>query len=53
MLTKYNLKMPHAVYGGENAMENITAIIRKTGAKRVALRSKWATCFEAALRSVT
>ena len=23
MLTKYNLKMPHAVYGGENAMDNI------------------------------
>mgnify|MGYP000090344915 CR=1 FL=1 len=28
MLTQYNLKMPHAVYGGENAMDNITAIIR-------------------------
>ena len=27
MLTQYNLKMPHAVYGGENAMDNITAII--------------------------
>ena len=25
MLTQYNLKMPHAVYGGENAMDNITA----------------------------
>ena len=37
MLTKYNLKMPHAVYGGENAMDNITAIIRATGAKRVAM----------------
>ena len=24
MLTQYNLKMPHAVYGGENAMDNIT-----------------------------
>ena len=23
MLTTYNLKMPHAVYGGENAMDNI------------------------------
>ena len=21
MLTQYNLKMPHAVYGGENAMD--------------------------------
>ena len=37
MLTKYNLKMPHAVYGGENAMENITAIIGKLGAGRVAM----------------
>lgn len=37
MLTKYNLKMPHAVYGGENAMDNITAIIKATGAKRVAM----------------
>jgi len=37
MLSKYNLKMPHAVYGGENAMENITAIIKATGAKRVAM----------------
>ena len=30
MLTQYNLKMPHAVYGGENAMDNITAIIEQT-----------------------
>ena len=37
MLTKYNLKTPHAVYGGENAMDNITAIIKATGAKRVAM----------------
>ena len=37
MLTKYNLKMPHAVYGGENAMDNITAIIKATGAKKVAM----------------
>ena len=28
MLSKYSLKMPHAVYGGENAIENITAIIK-------------------------
>ena len=27
MLTTYNLKMPHAVYGGENAMDNITSIL--------------------------
>ena len=37
MLTQYNLKMPHAVYGGENAMDNITAIIKARGAKKVAL----------------
>ena len=35
MLTQYNLKMPHAVYGGENAMDNITAIIKARGAKKV------------------
>jgi alcohol dehydrogenase class IV len=37
MLKKYSLKMPHAVYGGENAMENITAVIKKNGAKKVAM----------------
>jgi alcohol dehydrogenase class IV len=37
MLTKYNLKMPHAVYGGENSIDNITEIIRGTGAKKVAM----------------
>ena len=37
MLTQYNLKMPHAVYGGENAMDNITSIIKARGAKKVAL----------------
>lgn len=37
MLTKYNLKMPHAVYGGENAIDNITDIIRTTKARRVAM----------------
>ena len=37
MLTKYNLKMPHAVYGGENAIDNITDIIRSLRAKKVAL----------------
>ena len=37
MLRKYNLKTPHAVYGGENAMDNLTAIIRATGAKKVAM----------------
>ena len=33
MLTTYNLKMPHAVYGGENAMDNITAILKLNGGK--------------------
>lgn len=37
MLTTYNLKMPHGVYGGENAMDNIAAIIKTTGAKKVAM----------------
>ena len=37
MLTQYNLKMPHAVYGGENAMDNITAIVKARGAKKVAM----------------
>lgn len=37
MLTQYNLKMPHAVYGGENAMDNITAVIKARGAKKIAM----------------
>ena len=37
MLTQYSLKMPHAVYGGENAMDNIAAIIQAQDAKRVAM----------------
>lgn len=37
MLTTYSLKMPHAVYGGENAMDNITAILKANGVKRVAM----------------
>ena len=37
MLTKYNLKMPHAVYGGENAIDNITTIIQAMKAKKVAI----------------
>ena len=37
MLTKYNLKMPHAVYGGENAMDNVTEILKKNGVKKVAM----------------
>ena len=37
MLTQYNIKMPHAVYGGENSMEMITEIIRENGSKKVAM----------------
>ena len=37
MLEKYSLKMPHAVYSGENAMDNVTDIIRARGAKKVAI----------------
>ena len=44
MLTKYNLKMPHAVYGGENAMDNITGILKNNQVKRVAMfTDKWLT----------
>ena len=32
MLKTYNLKMPHAVYGGENAMDSIAAIIKTLNA---------------------
>ena len=37
MLTSYNLKMPHAVYGGDNAMEQITEILKNNNAERVAM----------------
>lgn len=37
MLTNYNLKMPRAVYGGENAMDNITAILKQLQVHRVAM----------------
>lgn len=37
MLTQYSLKMPHAVYGGENALENITTVLQARGAKKVAV----------------
>jgi alcohol dehydrogenase len=37
MKTVYNLKMPHAVYGGENSIDNITAILRSNQVKRVAM----------------
>lgn len=37
MLKQYSLKLPHAVYGGENAMEQITDILKTNGAKKVAI----------------
>ena len=37
MLTEYTLKMPHAVYGGAHAMDNITAILKTNKATHVAL----------------
>jgi alcohol dehydrogenase class IV len=37
MLKTYNIKMPHAVYGGENSIENITSILGTRQAKQVAL----------------
>lgn len=37
MQTVYNLKMPHAVYGGENSIDNITAILKNNKVKRVAM----------------
>lgn len=37
MMKTYNLKMPHAVYGGENAMDNIADILRACNATRVAM----------------
>lgn len=37
MLKSYNLKMPHAVYGGENSMENITTILKQNQISRVAM----------------
>ena len=37
MQAMYNLKMPHAVYGGENAIDHITTILKSHQAKRVAM----------------
>ncbi len=37
MLKTYNIKMPHAVYGGDNAIENITTILTTRQVKRVAV----------------
>ena len=37
MLTKYELKMPHAVYSGENALGRIPEIFAANGVKRLAV----------------
>lgn len=37
MQTVYNVKLPHAVYGGENSIDNITAILKNHQVKRVAM----------------
>ena len=37
MLTQYNMKLPHAIYGGTDAIDNITNIIKANGYKKVAL----------------
>lgn len=37
MFKSYNLKMPHAVYGGENSISKITEIIKTLQVKKVAI----------------
>jgi alcohol dehydrogenase len=37
MQTIYNLKMPHAVYGGENSIDNIVTILKTNQVKRAAI----------------
>ena len=37
MLDKYNLKMPHAVYSGENSLENIKTIILENKVNKLAV----------------
>lgn len=37
MLMQYNLKMPRAIYGGENSMDNLADILRKNGSRKVAM----------------
>ena len=40
MLASYNIKMPHAVYCGENAMSNVTNIITTAKAQTSLLQQK-------------
>lgn len=37
MLTKYELKMPHTVYSGESALENICKILKENNVRRAAI----------------
>jgi len=37
MIEKYNLKMPHAVYSGENSLENIKTILLANKVKKLAV----------------
>jgi len=37
MLKNYSIKMPRALYGGENAIGNITSILKANGTKQVAI----------------
>lgn len=37
MLTQYNLKMPHEIYSGENAMKNLKDILLKNQVKKAAV----------------
>ena len=37
MLTKYNLKMPHEIFSGEDALENLKTILKNNNVKKVAV----------------
>lgn len=37
MLTKYSIRMPHAVYGGEDSIANLGDLVRNEAAKRVVI----------------
>jgi len=37
MLTKYNLKMPHEIFSGEDALENLKSVLASNGVKKVAV----------------
>lgn len=37
MLTKYNLKMPHEIFSGEDALESLKSVLASNGVKKVAV----------------